>query len=367
MLYLEAVVGAHQRAMDLGSSIAQMDYSVADSVERAQGLFVKAHEVYTKTELAYLRHRCNERFQHSNDPMDPDDASALLSWHSSSLRRCESFISQGIARAEAGQEITQEFLLSEFRTRVKWPVSRAIPDTEKVRSSADLKRGSQALGNQFMEHPLHSVGVAFTHMRSLDNHLRDHCAQLFDDAPNSYAAVQDDALGLAREVEDVCAKAFEDIAAILETLIDKIWANEQKRNDFKPSNNDASLKPTAACKRVTSLLTAVNRILSSNIDASNAASFGALVTSTFANNLKIHVHKFSYTMTGGLRLKQDLSEYIAAVEMFQGSSAAISSLNRLAEACNLLVVQSSSVPGMLDNGFSIGAQEAEKLVQLRSP
>lgn len=367
LLYLDAVDGGYQRALSLGRAISQCDFSVSDSMETAQSLFAKAHETYTETELRYLQHRSAERSNsQSQGPMSADDASALLSWHSDALRRCESFMIQGFERAEVAQKLAQEFLLMEFRGRIKWPLAKACPDKEKVRASADLKKAPQVLVSQFISGPLQAVGAATNHMHLLDNHLRDRCAHLLEDAPNAYAAVQDDALGLAKEVEEECAKTFEATVSALWVLVEKVWANEQRKSDFKPANSsDSSLEPTAACKRVTSLLSATKRELAASVDTANAASFGSLVAHGFASRLKTHVFKFGYSMAGGLRLKRDLNEYIATVKAFSGSAPAVQTMESFAEACNLLVVQQSSVQSMLSSGFSIGATQAEEIAQLR--
>jgi len=47
---------------------------------------------------------------------------------------------------------------------------------------------------------LDAVGTALRNMKQLDTHLRKHCTTVFEDDPNAYATVQDDATGLASEV-----------------------------------------------------------------------------------------------------------------------------------------------------------------------
>lgn len=168
------------------------------------------------------------------------------------------------------------------------------------------------------------------------------------------------------QVENESSKSLEWVQVVVERLVEGILTSEQKRNDFKSQGEDEAIDATHACHRVVALIAAVRKSIPHGLEGQNEAVFKATLVSRLAAKLEAHVHRHSYTMAGGLRLKNDLSEYLNVLNQFGHGNKELSRLRAVIEAANLLVVPAASVHGMLEEELALGFRDASRIAQLRT-
>lgn len=77
-----------------------------------------------------------------------------------------------------------------------------------------------------------------------------------------------------------------------------------------------------------------------------------------------HMQRYSYSPTGALRWKRDITEYTDCIHGFDAQSAD-DSFTELASLVNILLVAPERLLGLIDGSLRISHQQALKYIKLR--
>ena len=80
--------------------------------------------------------------------------------------------------------------------------------------------------------------------------------------------------------------------------------------------------------------------------------------------LLAHMQRYSYSPTGALRWKRDITEYTDCIRALDAPST-YESFNELAALVNMLLVAPERLLGLIDGSLRISHQQALKYIKLR--
>lgn len=92
--------------------------------------------------------------------------------------------------------------------------------------------------------------------------------------------------------------------------------------------------------------------------------FAVQMASRMASLLQTHMQRYSYSPTGALRWKRDITEYTDCIRALHAPSAS-ESFAELAALVNILLVAPEKLLGLIDGSLRISHQQALKYIKLR--
>ena len=122
---------------------------------------------------------------------------------------------------------------------------------------------------------------------------------------------------------------------------------------------------TGACTLAVAHLEALRSAAGGALSGGNLAAFLADACHGFLGVLRPHLLRFSYSPTGGLKLKKDLQEYGAALGALGGGPDAAREVERLLALANLYVVTPDALMGLVSGSLRMRHAEALRYLQCR--
>jgi len=139
---------------------------------------------------------------------------------------------------------------------------------------------------------------------------------------------------------------------------------EQRRSEFMPPESDSMMEsPTPACLVAVATLTAALRAGGEALNGPNLQAFNAEVVQRMHALLLAHLQRFTFSQTGALRLKHDVSEYSGAVRGMGGGEEALET--ELKAMVSILIISPASLLGVVDGSLRMSHKDALRFIQLR--
>lgn len=172
-------------------------------------------------------------------------------------------------------------------------------------------------------------------------------------------------LSLIRAVEDSITVVLRKCLDAFMAELERVLSSEQRRSDFMPRDDTLSFdRPTSACLLGTALLSALGGAAKDTLDGNNLRAFLAEVARRCYQLLLTHMTRFSYSPTGALKWKKDVSEY-AEVLAGYGVPAADEDMAYLQQLLNVLVVAPDSLLGLVNSSLRMAHRDALRYISLR--
>lgn len=92
--------------------------------------------------------------------------------------------------------------------------------------------------------------------------------------------------------------------------------------------------------------------------------FAVQMARRMASLLQTHMQRYSYSPTGALRWKRDITEYTDCIRALDAPSTS-ESFAELAALVNILLVAPEKLLGLIDGSLRISHQQALKYIKLR--
>ncbi|KDQ08839.1 hypothetical protein BOTBODRAFT_37533 [Botryobasidium botryosum FD-172 SS1] len=136
---------------------------------------------------------------------------------------------------------------------------------------------------------------------------------------------------------------------------------KQKRNDFKPKNDDLSFARvnTEPCETCCDLLEKIRDVARENLSGKNLEVFLTEIGVTFHTLLLDHLKKFQVSATGGLMLAKDLKSYQDAIATF-GMPALHERFEFIRQLGNVFLVQPDVLKSYMSENY-LGRIESQLL------
>uniref|UniRef100_A0A0E0FAR5 Exocyst complex component Sec10 n=1 Tax=Oryza meridionalis TaxID=40149 RepID=A0A0E0FAR5_9ORYZ len=147
--------------------------------------------------------------------------------------------------------------------------------------------------------------------------------------------------------------------------VERLLSSEQKATDYRTPDDGAAPdhRPTNACIRVVAYLSRVLEVAFSALEGLNKQSFLTELGNRLHKGLLNHWQKFTFSPSGGLRLKRDITEYGEFVRSFNAPSID-EKFELLGIMANVFIVAPESLASLFEGTPSI-RKDALRFIQLR--
>lgn len=169
-------------------------------------------------------------------------------------------------------------------------------------------------------------------------------------------------------VSVVEAAAHKGLLQCIDTVmseVERLLSSEQKATDYRTPDDGAAPdhRPTNACIRIVAYLSRVLEVAFSALEGLNKQSFLTELGNRLHKGLLNHWQKFTFSPSGGLRLKRDITEYGDFVRSFNAPSID-EKFELLGIVANVFIVAPESLASLFEGTPSI-RKDALRFIQLR--
>ncbi|KAF0888670.1 hypothetical protein E2562_016471 [Oryza meyeriana var. granulata] len=169
-------------------------------------------------------------------------------------------------------------------------------------------------------------------------------------------------------VSVVEAAAHKGLLQCIDTVmseVERLLSSEQKATDYRTPDDGAAPdhRPTNACIRIVAYLSRVLEVAFSALEGLNKQSFLTELGNRLHKGLLNHWQKFTFSPSGGLRLKRDITEYGEFVRSFNAPSID-EKFELLGIMANVFIVAPESLASLFEGTPSI-RKDAVRFIQLR--
>jgi len=169
-------------------------------------------------------------------------------------------------------------------------------------------------------------------------------------------------------VSVVEAAAHKGLLQCIDTVmseVERLLSSEQKATDYRTPDDGAlpDHRPTNACIRIVAYLSRVLEVAFNALEGFNKQSFLTELGNRLHKGLLNHWQKFTFSPSGGLRLKRDITEYGDFVRSFNAPSID-EKFELLGIVANVFIVAPESLASLFEGTPSI-RKDALRFIQLR--
>ncbi|CAL4911040.1 unnamed protein product [Urochloa decumbens] len=169
-------------------------------------------------------------------------------------------------------------------------------------------------------------------------------------------------------VSVVEAAAHKGLLLCIDTVmseVERLLSSEQKATDYRSPDDGAAPdhRPTNACIRIVAYLSRVLEVAFNSLEGLNKQSFLTELGNRLHKGLLTHWQKFTFSPSGGLRLKRDITEYGDFVRSFNAPSID-EKFEQLGIVANVFIVAPESLASLFEGTPSI-RKDALRFIQLR--
>ncbi|XP_042394819.1 exocyst complex component 5-like [Zingiber officinale] len=185
-------------------------------------------------------------------------------------------------------------------------------------------------------------------------------------APDAHAACLEEMGTAVSRVESSAQKGLQQCIETVMAEVERLLSSEQKTTDYRtPDDGNApDHRPTNACIRVVGYLSRVLESAFNALEGLNKQSFLTDLGNRLHKGLVNHWQKFTFSPSGGLRLKRDITEYGEFVRSFSAPSID-EKFELLGIVANCFIVAPESLASLFEGTPSSIRKDALRFIQLR--
>ncbi|XP_074574142.1 exocyst complex component 5-like [Curcuma longa] len=272
------------------------------------------------------------------------------------LEQVSRYLTEGLERA---RESLNEAAALRDRFVIGASVSRRV-----AAAAASAAEAAAAAGESSFRSFMIAVQRCASSIAILQQYFSNTISRLL--APDAHAACLEEMGTAVSRVEGSAQKGLQQCIETVMAEVERLLSSEQKTTDYRtPDDGNApDHRPTNACIRVVAYLSRVLESAFNALEGLNKQSFLTDLGNRLHKGLVNHWQKFTFSPSGGLRLKRDITEYGEFVRSFSAPSID-EKFELLGIVANCFIVAPESLASLFEGTPSSIRKDALRFIQLR--
>ncbi|KAM0837150.1 hypothetical protein ACQ4PT_061854 [Festuca glaucescens] len=273
------------------------------------------------------------------------------------LDQVSQYLTEGLDRA---RESLNEAAVMRDKYGIGTSVSRRL-----AAAAASAAEAAAAQGESSFRSFMIAVQRCASSVAILQQYFSNTISRLLLPVDGAHPAACED---MGSAVSVVEAAAHKGLLQCIDTVmceVERLLSSEQKATDYRSPDDGAAPdhRPTNACIRIVAYLSRVLEVAFSALEGLNKQSFLTELGNRLHKGLLNHWQKFTFSPSGGLRLKRDITEYGEFVRSFNAPSID-EKFELLGIMANVFIVAPESLASLFEGSPSI-RKDALRFIQLR--
>lgn len=407
LLYLRVLAVAYEKTQDLSKELHSVGCGDLDVEGLTESLFLAHKDDYPEHEQASLRQLYQAKIEElraeiqqqsdaagnvsrsktaintsSHQQISVTVVTEFVRWNEEAISRCILISSQPATLAtnvksvftclldQASQYLTEglerarESLNEAASLRDRFMIGTSV-SRRVAAAAASAAEAAAAAGESSFRSFMIAVQRSASSVAILQQYFSNTIARLLLPVDGAHTASCEE-MGTA--VSRVEAAAHKGLLQCIDTVmaeVERLLSTEQKATDYRSPDDGLVVdhRPTTACIRVVAYLSRVLEVAFTALEGLNKQSFLSELGSRLHKGLLNHWQKFTFSPSGGLRIKRDINEYGDFVRSFNAPSVD-EKFEVLGIVANVFVVAPESLASLFEGNPSI-RKDAIKFIQLR--
>ncbi|XP_031480056.1 exocyst complex component SEC10b [Nymphaea colorata] len=408
LLYLRILAVAYEKTLELSKELRAVGCGDLDVEGLTESLFIAHKDEYPEYEQASLRQLYQAKMEELRSGMQqqPESTNAPLSrsktaavppsqqqisvtvvteivrWNEEAISRCVLFSAQPTTLANhvramftclldqvsqyttEGLEKTREGLNEAAALRERFVIGTSV-SRRVAAAAASAAEAAAAAGESSIRSFMVAVQRAASNAAVVQQYFTNTISRLLLPVDGAHAASCEEMATAMSSAENAAMKGLQQCIDTLMAEVERLLSSEQKASDYRtPDDGNApDHRPTNACIRVVAYLSRVLDTAYTALEGLNKQAFLTDLGNRLHKGLLNHWQKFTFSPSGGLRLKRDITEYGEFVRSFN-APAVDENFEMLGNMANALIVAPESIVTLFEGSPNIRA-DALRFVQLR--
>jgi hypothetical protein len=399
--YLRVLAGAYEKTQVLAKELHTIGCGDLDVEGLAESLFSAHREDYVEIEQASLTQlfqykmaelkagvgqpaveRSNSR-SIGNTSISVSVVGEFVQWNEEAIARCTLLTPQATVLATHVRAIFLCLLdqVSQYTTEGLERAMDALNDAAQQRNlysigatvsrrvaaaAATAAEAAAAAGERAVRGFMVAVQRATSNVALVQQHFVNSVARLLLPVDGAHASCCEE---MATAMANSEASALKGLQICIDTImaeVERLLAAEQKAIEYKPvdDGNAPDHRPTNACTKVTAYLEHMLEAAYGALEGLNKQAFMTELGNRLYKGLLGHWQRFTFSASGGLRLKRDVSEYAEFVRSFK-APAVDEKFELLGTLVNVFIVAPDSLPTLVESSLKQARTEAMRFIELR--
>jgi len=407
LLYLRILAVAYEKTQELAKELRSLGCGDLDVEGLAESLFSTHQDEYPEHEQCSL----NQLFQSKmaelrSGAQQPSEVSGTLSrgkssstafahqqmsvsivtefvrWNEEAVSRCNLLSPTPAALANnvkavftclldqvsqyttEGLERTREALNDAAALRERFVIGSSV-SRRVAAAAASAAEAAAAAGETSFRAFMVAVQRATSNVAMVQQHFGNTISRLLLPVDGAHAACCEEMSSAMSSAESAALRGLEQCIDTIMAEVDRLLAAEQKATDYRSPDdgNTPDHRPTVACTRVVAYLARILEAANSALEGLNKQAFMTELGNRLHKGLLNHWQRFTFSPSGGLRLKRDITEYTEFVRRFN-APAVDEKFELLGILANVFIVAPESLPTLFEGSPSI-RKDALRFIQLR--
>eukprot|EP00249_Psilotum_nudum_P023214 c28789_g1_i1 orf=366-2906(-) len=319
----------------------------------------------------------------SHQPMSVSVVTEFIRWNEEAVQRCALLSLQPVPLATNVRAVFTCLLdqVSQYTTEGLERARDALNDAAALRerfiigstvsrrvaaAAASAAEAAAAAGESSFRAFMVAVQRSTTNVAMVQQHFVNTIARLLLPVDGAHAACCEEMATAMSNSESAALKGLQQCIDTVMAEVDRLLAAEQKSTDYRPSEdgNPPDHRPSNACARVVTYLARMLEAAYGALEGLNKQAFMTELGNRLYKGLLNHWQRFTFSPSGGLRLKRDVTEYAEFVRSFK-APAVDEKFELLGTLVNVFIVAPESLPTLIDGSLRSTRKDALRFIQLR--
>lgn len=273
------------------------------------------------------------------------------------LDQVSQYLTEGLDRA---RESLNEAAAMRDRFVIGTSVSRRV-----AAAAASAQEAAASAGESSFRSFMIAVQRCASSVAILQQYFSNTISRLLLPVDGAHPSACEDMGSAVSVVEAAAHKGLLQCIDTVMSEVERLLSSEQKATDYRTPDDGAlpDHRPTNACTRIVAYLSRVLEVAFSALEGLNKQSFLTELGNRLHKGLLNHWQKFTFSPSGGLRLKRDITEYGDFVRSFNAPSID-EKFEQLGIVANVFIVAPESLASLFEGTPSI-RKDALRFIQLR--
>ncbi|XP_068667881.1 exocyst complex component SEC10b-like [Aristolochia californica] len=407
LLYLRVLAVAYEKTQELAKDLRAVGCGDLDVEGVTESLFSVHKDEYPEHEQASLHQLYQAKMEElrvegqqqydstgtisrakgasgppSHQQISVTVVTEFVRWNEESISRCNLFSSQPATLAANvklvftclldqvskyitdGLERARESLNEAASLRERFVIGASV-SRRVAAAAASAAEAAAAAGESSFRSFMVAVQRCASSVAIVQQYFTNSIARLLLPVDGAHAASCEEMVTAMSRAE---AAAFKGLQQCIETVmaeVERLLSSEQKLTDYRTPDDGMAPdhRPTNACTRVVAYLSRVLDSAFTALEGQNKQAFLTELGNRLHKGLVSHWLKFTFSASGGLRLKRDITEYGEFLRSFNAPTID-EKFELLSITANVFIVAPESLPTLFEGNPNI-RKDALKFTQLR--
>ncbi|KAJ3671455.1 hypothetical protein LUZ60_007534 [Juncus effusus] len=273
------------------------------------------------------------------------------------LDQVSQYLTEGLERA---RESLNEAAAMRDRFVIGTSVSRRV-----AAAAATQAEAAAAAGENSFKAFMIAVQRCASSIAILQQYFSNTISRLLLPVEGAHSASCEEMGTAVSNVEGAAHKGLLQCIDTVMAEVERLLSTEQKATDYRSPDDGMAPdhRPTSACTRVVAYLSRILEVAFTALEGLNKQSFLTELGNRLHKGLLNHWQKFTFSASGGLRLKRDITEYGDFIRSFNAPSID-EKFELLGILANVFIVAPESLTSLFEGTPSI-RKDALRFIQLR--